>query len=81
MNQIIVTNPITAQAKKPDVGDLYRDPDYPSNVYVITYWDAVYQLVNIVTGGVWHEPSRSLKHQLKELVPVEKGAKIEITVV
>jgi hypothetical protein len=80
MNQIIVTDPITAQAKKPDVGDLYRNPNCPSNEYVITRRDGVYQLVNIVTGGVWHEPTRSLEDQLEELVPVEKGAKNEITV-
>jgi hypothetical protein len=80
MNQIIVTNPITEQAKKPDVGDLYRNPDYPSDVYVISRWDSVYQLVNILTGEVWHAPSRSLEEQLEGLVRVEKGAKIEITV-
>jgi len=81
MNQINITNPSTAQTKKPSVGDLYRNPNYPSDVYVISRWDAVYQLVNIITGGVWHAPSSSLEEQLKELVPVEKGTKIEITVV
>ena len=80
MNKIIVTNPSTSQAKKPSVGDLYRNPNYPSDVYVISRWDAVYQAVNILTGGVWNVPSCSLENQLKELVPVEKGTKIEITV-
>ena len=79
MNQITVTNPITPDTT-PQPGDLYRNPNYPSDVYVLTRWDSIYQMVNILTGGVWHEPSRILKDQIKELERVPNGTKIELIV-